>query len=1406
MTVVKNEFMVLLFVLTALLYANPRTPSAENELQRTFEVRVRGLGAFVLVDESGKEIADFAIERPSYGEFKNGIQHDEHRAISYAERVQLIREKAWNKFPEYTEYPHCVVDIVSQKAGMRFAFFLYPHFHNSAGLYDHEAVVQNMPYWQKIFKTDTEREYTFLFVPDELNDRTKIFLEGSFAGGFPGTERPENVIVKTGLELLSVKELFKRNTAFCELPALPHRSHELLGRNASLSVGMGEKIIEGIPITVWAPENSIDQGKHKKTTKLRDLVWDPILERTVFSIGPEYMHWAVEGKTWRYAWILCADIPQQEKEPVVGTVLAKFGRGCTNGNLDFQRTMLTEETLKSNPDIRNVGTLTYEKNGEMIITPLYLLRRRLNVAKLGARGMNSTSLDFEFTGGGTWEGYKRSSIQIFGCSLEEAPFSFDVKNPVRGNIFEKGQDVQRSRIEITAKRNNVSGMLVCSIFDYRHCPLEKKIYPFSLPKEGEHVLLDIDLGKYTEGWYGMTFSFQDSEGDVLFSHDASFTVLAPDDREAGYESPYACWPLLNGYHGSNPNPEEQLEVMRKAGYRKTWHPPCQSEEDGKMGKITRSSVGLGHLNPGWPAKTRAEFNARLDAAVAQFRKDFQAFPHCQIIQLLHEQGGGDIALEVRKGIPGVRGKYRGWDFETPGLSDTERGDWEVFFCTEYAKRMRKEFPGKKIMIGNGSSSSEKVASLIRRGFDLSLVDQLGIESKGFLTMPELNANREAPGMLWALRETGRAFGYTHFTMNACNEYVFRPERPDDVAEGRSIRELMRITDYTLRDYLISLAWGCSIISTGHLEDCNDAYYDTNWGASGQCTFYPFSYPKRMFTALAVLTRVFDSPEFLRRVPTGEGTSYALEFRRNRKKQDYAYALWTPLFDGVAELTFPEGTETKQIDWQGREDYLDQGRVIFGSTPVYILASHPVQSIRIIRHFQTNLTGMTFEKIGDFAEAPVKQLYGTSIFNSAWDMVPYQGDFTLTREEDSSVGGKVLCARLHSYEMDERYGHCGGGTTGGGPGSGGSGGGAGGNGGNGGAMIPSGPPGAGRECDITGEKLLYAIGGRGGSAGGTDLIGDGADGRDGFGDGGGGGNNRFGKGGKGGDGIVIFSLHGNVMKFPATGEDKLFTIPENGTLRILAVAGGGGGGGTHINYGSGGGGAGGMTETSIDVQAGETFLIRTGRGGQGGNINEKEFRRESNGEDTVIYRNGKEFIRMIGGGCAGRFGGSSGGMNANSNTSAPGAKLSKIAFASGGIQLEKPISVSYAPGQAIGIRFFGNSSFAKVKLVLRSKEGKSFPVSLVERDMICFHGWHLLVGYIPKELQNSGETFVIAEFWFGSAKEALAPCELTPVTDPVKVKDLFLVRLPETGENSENSSIPEKAMAADTMQFVDRKEF
>ena len=993
-------------------------------VQADYEVRFRGNGSLTLVGAKDSERTVFSVGAPNGGPNKGGFQNNVSKYLAYATKVHMIKAK--KPLPPSEKVPNCMVTIMDRQDKLYLDYFLLPYFHDGFGLYDPKSVARFLPEWQTKYDLPPKREYVFRFETDEANDRTLFFLDGSLASSLKGVREFKDATGSKGIEIIKKGKIELRKTpGFYELPALsPSRAHPALLKGAKLSIKTGVQTVAGIPMTVWTPEASIDQGEHRKTTPHRDLVWDPMLERTPWRTGPEFFQWRVPGQPWLKAWVLCAEIPQKDRGPILGTQLAQFGRGCTNGNLDFSKA----EIVEANPNVRKVGTLTYvdaESSPRQSRTvPLYLVSHSLDIGKLGARGQDKLALDFEFVGTGT-HAKERSSLQIFGCTLEVAPYRYKIANPVRGNIFERGTDDPRTGFDVIANYANVKGSVEIEIVDAYWRTLKKGRKTFALKKTGDKEHFDLNLSKFDLGWYGLHYTFLDEKDNVVTRHSAAFTILAPDDREAGYDSPYACWPLLDGYHGSNPHRNEQLDVMRKAGYRKSWHVPVTNELQGLPWKVTRASVGLGHMQPGSPSKTREAFEKRLDAAVAAYREEFAKFPHCEVIQLLHEQGGRDLCDELYKGTPAVRGEYRGWDFEGESKAEGEkkdRGDWEVFFCTEYCKRMRKEFPTKRIMIGNGSSASEKVASLMRRGFDLDLVHQLGIESKGFQAMPELASNRESPGMLWALRETGYIFGYSNFTMNACNEYVFRPERPYHVAREKPLRNIFEVTDFTLRDYLLSMAHGCDIISTGHLEDCNDAYYDTNWGAGGQCTFYPYSYPKRMFTALAVLTRVLDAPKFSRRVPTGEPSTYALEFKRQRKTPDFAYAFWTPRYDVTAQLDFPKGTTVTIFDWQGRtlrqltanSQQLTAISLSFGSTPAYVVSSHPVTSVRVLRHYQTDLAGLTFKPLADFKIGNTKRsIWNSPIIsgNQAYGAGGYHAYFDYRMTRDDAVGSEVLEATL-----------------------------------------------------------------------------------------------------------------------------------------------------------------------------------------------------------------------------------------------------------------------------------------------------------------------------------------------------------------------------------------------------------
>ena len=883
--------------------------------------------------------------------------------IDYSTEVRKSRQDKSFKGPERTPVPNATIEVRYPAKGKSFSYDQWPAFGNGRGLYERSYVIAHSNEWAKTWGNVAARPHAWEFRFDAAKGDTTLWLDGQYAGRLAGAGRPLRVTVRhdAAANVRGGGFAAPRTGGRVELAPLgPSRANALLLKDAEL------KLTAKVPMRTFAPADSLDTGCHRQTTRHRDLGWDPMMCRTAFSTGPNYMTYSVPNAKYTTAYVLCAEIAQEGRVPVLGTHLTRYGN-LGASSIAFDQTVVTAESAATNRNIRQVGSLAYRAaDGRRVKTPLWLVRHRLDFGKIagliedkpgfGKDGQGRVSrqlwavddyLDFEFVGAGTWEKLPRSSLQVFGCTLAPADYSFEFVQTERGNIF-ADDEKPVTYVDVTADCDGAKGAFEYDIYAWDFAPVRHERLEFALAKAGERRRFEIPLQEKRLGWYGLDFTFYDAAGERLARHEASFALLGRDTREAGYESPYGAWPHANGGHGNNPNRAEVAKLMHKAGYRTSWpeHLPATNEAEFADWKLTVSMFHIGNSGSRCSAE---EVKRRLDVRVAEFRRLKAAFPH---VQLLHEQGGRDISQEMYF-TPAVRGEYKGID-----------GDWEVYWCTEAARRFKREFPEMKIMIGNGSSSCEKIASLCRNGFDLDLVDYLGIESKGFQTLPELNANREAPGMLWTLKATGRRFGFDK-PVSACQEYVFRPERRVTPQSGLwrdgVWYDYLYVTDFTIRDYLLSLAHGCTCISTGHLEDSVGTYYDTNWGAGGQCKAYPLSYPKRMFVALATFTKVFDKAKFTRRVPTDGNSTYALEFRRDRKVGDYAYAFWTPRYGVDAKVRFPKGTKVVRWEVFGESEEAKAGpdgavSVSFSGHPAYLVASAPLESVEVVRHGQRDIRG------------------------------------------------------------------------------------------------------------------------------------------------------------------------------------------------------------------------------------------------------------------------------------------------------------------------------------------------------------------------------------------------------------------------------------------------------------------
>lgn len=830
-----------------------------------------------------------------------------------------------------------------------FHYAILPYFDGYEGVYDHSEVLAHIREWREELPSLRETVFSFEFYFDEAAGRNAAWLNGRFAGWSSATSRIEKLNVRASAGAKCVERApKKREGRFLALDPQPRPlSVNPLMKNAKLTLdpGISEKV--GAPIEPWPLDASFDTGLHRETCVRDDIFRYGMLNRSAFANGPEYLQYSVPRRAYSCAWILCVALKTSHEDDRLSVLTTEFGSYANS-----RQQLATDMTsLVVAP---KVGELVYvDLEGTCVTADVKLVRQPIS-SGLVLPEINGKEkyLEFSFTGGGTWNEMPRSNVQILGATLVASPVTMDIVERVHANVF-AAEDKKTTAVAITAYED-AEVTLGYSISDERF-NLLKSGEPIKLKlKAGERVEKEIDLDMKSPGWYQLDYALSAASGEPLIAHEAAFSILAKDDREAGFESPFAAWPQfrgysaelekrkpdtigLLGYHGCNGDRMEVLNLLWKEGVHKGWHEVTKGEAEFPERHYTFSETGSDLKFMFQEPISDEELQAAFKKNGDKFEDIRSRFPHCDTVAIMHENEPRHISREAK-------------GEKTPKVSPVKSPAIEKL--EKYCDYMHARFPDVKLRIANNSASAERVAQLARDGFDLNKVDELGSEVRGFSAMPELAADLEAPGTMWALRETGRMFGMTNALIGASAEFVFRPER-------RVLREdpdFMDQTNYAIRDYLVSLGFGCRSISSGHAEDCADGYYDTDWGSSGHLRRWPYSYPKRMYTGFAVLSRALDCGRFQRRLPTGDNLAYALEFRRERKNPDFAYALWTPEYTVELKVKFPKGgffsgTKVRKIDAFGREEQLDLDKenevtLKIGATPCYLIASAAAEIARV----------------------------------------------------------------------------------------------------------------------------------------------------------------------------------------------------------------------------------------------------------------------------------------------------------------------------------------------------------------------------------------------------------------------------------------------------------------------------
>ena len=717
---------------------------------------------------------------------------------------------------------------------------------------------------------------------------------------------------------------------------------------AEPSLAPGFSSLRGIPLAVASGAGSADIGLAREGQGNWALEVDEYLARSPFDGLLTEIHFTVPGGVlYTRAWVLCAVDPDPAKDPVLTTRIARYVENGSGANQLADTVMtLPRGGEKPGEGIVQVGTVAGKgADGKPLDVPLYLVEVPLKSGEILDLLMDGVPMNFEFIGK-RWENFEQidnsckpdpkstSAVQVFGVTLEKAPFGMQMIQSQPSNIFhndEKPETTVRLRAIAPCK-----GRVAWTIRDAADATAGQGTVDYAFSKAGETLDAVIPLRMAALGWYGLGIEIQDGAGKPVLVHPAAFALLGRDGRKARYESPFGTW-WFDGAHNTPKDPAFAGPVMFKAGIRMVaW--TSQSEKSMEPWFITKDSVGMPFTfndlataadlakDPGAGERKKAAAIARAETAMD---KAVQAYPHLREVTVFHESGP-DNSIPVE--LIGLK----------PELSDAQRAREKRYadLLNLAGAFFRERYPRLRLVVGNNSASASCIAAVLRHGGNPDYIDAIGIEAPSQVFIPEKLQEWAIQGSHIA-KDTAKVISGRDIPATGCYEFTYRSER--DMGEQQQ-------AEWYARDVLIALANNFTRIGPGILFDTSTAYYNGLWGASGILRRGPHGYPKRAYVAYAVLTSVFDQAGARRQVPTGSTTLYALEAAR--ADGQFAVALWAARGDAEFLVDFAGDTPVRVVDMYGRPASLqktDGGKltVTAGTSPAYILAGKPVRGIATV---------------------------------------------------------------------------------------------------------------------------------------------------------------------------------------------------------------------------------------------------------------------------------------------------------------------------------------------------------------------------------------------------------------------------------------------------------------------------
>jgi hypothetical protein len=498
-----------------------------------------------------------------------------------------------------------------------------------------------------------------------------------------------------------------------------------------------------------------------------------------------------------------------------------------------------------------------------------------------------------------------SGVRIAAITLERSPLQMRVGSKETGHAF---VEPQKPTFEVTLRN------ITATAQPYK-LTLEATHLDGSITREGRAGRVDADatanlsvaVPTSNRGYHDLVVTLECAGKQAVLRRHTSFALLPPDTRKHRDNSPFGTY-SFGGSHYSGRDQDQMGPLYVKMGMRY-----------GMFGATPEERKKFGLLKGNEPA---------IQGGLANYEKLLAANPDLPpTVLLFHETSISGRHITRTPDLFHDRPAYQ--------MNEKEEAHFKALWeqAMTATKAMREKHPKVHIALGNGTLPTKE--EFYRNKFPAELFDSGGNESGAFGSLPEAQPPDYLAqnSSLWMDRQLLDAYGYKDKAVTMCHEVCYPSTNPGNLDPETQ-------ANYFVRHSLHALAWGIPQFRPGILTDVGGNYRMSHWGSAGFCRAKPEFNVKPAFVAFATMTLVLDGAQFVRDVPTGSASLYALEFKQPDGSR--VFALWTVRGQRSVKLGLENLSSWKLIDSQANETALKPNgksiEVKVSASPIYVVGN------------------------------------------------------------------------------------------------------------------------------------------------------------------------------------------------------------------------------------------------------------------------------------------------------------------------------------------------------------------------------------------------------------------------------------------------------------------------------------